>query len=472
MTTFDEDRTDEIRDMIREDMQREAEAENPANVHRGQARFAYRFASRYTGHFLHVAGIGWYSWDGTRFVPDQLGETIRAVLYELRVALSQSLDDRELRADVRKCESATGVAGVLSIAAALEQFAATVADLDADPYLLTVANGTLDLRTLELRPHSPSDAITKICRGAYTDAQSELWQSFLERVLPDEAVRGYVQRLVGLALLGAVRENVLTIFTGTGANGKTVIDRVIRWALGDYAITAEQDLFMHREGAHPTGELDLRGARWVSVSESDKDRRLAEAIMKRLTGGDRIRARKMRQDFVEFDPSHTATLITNHLPKVSGDDPAIWRRIRVVPFDVTIPLGEQDPELGERLELEADAILSWAIDGWRQYQERGLDEPAAVIAATDKYQSESDAIGRFISECCYVSPAVQSVTGQLFERWEKWRVVDGAEQMSLKAFGMALTNKGYECPRKTVNGKKWRKGIALAAVEDGGDDDD
>ncbi|MFY9337771.1 MAG: hypothetical protein WAO90_17460, partial [Mycobacterium sp.] len=113
-------------------MQREAEAENPANVHRGQARFAYRFASRYTGHFLHVAGIGWYSWDGTRFVPDQLGETIRAVLYELRVALSQSLDDRELRADVRKCESATGVAGVLSIAAALEQFAATVADLDAD----------------------------------------------------------------------------------------------------------------------------------------------------------------------------------------------------------------------------------------------------------------------------------------------------------------------------------------------------
>ncbi len=469
MTTFDNDRTDEYREWIEQDEQ----DPRPADVHRGQARIAYRLANRYRGQMLHVAGIGWHDWDGSRFVPDERGRAIRNVLSELRIALSASLDDKELRSDVRKCESATGVSGVLSIAAALEQFAATVADLDADPFLLNVANGTLDLRTLQLRSHSPSDAITKICRGAYAaDARSELWETFLGRVLPDESVRSYVQRLVGLGLLGTVRENVLTIFTGTGANGKSVIDRVIRWALGDYAITAEPDLFMHREGAHPTGELDLRGARWVSVSESDKDRRLAEATMKRLTGGDRIRARRMRQDFVEFDPSHTATLITNHLPRVSGDDPAIWRRIRVVPFDVTIPADEQDPELGERLELDADAILSWAIDGWRQYQERGLDEPAVVIAATDKYQSDSDAIARFISECCVISPAVQSVTGQLFDQWEKWRVIDGAEQMSLKAFGLALTSKGYPVPAQSVNGKKWRKGIALAATDAGGDDDD
>jgi putative DNA primase/helicase len=469
VTTFDNDRTDEYRQWIQQDEQ----DPQPADVHRGQARIAYRLANRYCGQMLHVSGIGWYQWDGSRFVLDERGRTIRNVLAELRLALSASLDDKELRSDVRKCESATGVSGVLSIAAALEQFAATADDLDADPFLLNVANGTLDLRTLQLRSHSPSDAITKICRGAYVaDARSELWETFLGRVLPDESVRSYVQRLVGLGLLGTVRENVLTIFTGTGANGKSVIDRVIRWALGDYAITAEPDLFMHREGAHPTGELDLRGARWVSVSESDKDRRLAEATMKRLTGGDRIRARRMRQDFVEFDPSHTATLITNHLPKVSGDDPAIWRRIRVVPFDVTIPADEQDPELGERLELDADAILSWAIDGWRHYQERGLDEPAVVIAATDNYQRDSDAISRFISECCHVSPAVKSITGQLFDAWEKWRLADGAEQMSLKAFGLALTHKGYALPAKTSNGKRWRHGIALSTVTDSGDDDE
>ncbi len=468
MTTFDDDRAAEYQEWIGQDT---AEPQ-PADVHRGQARIAYRLANRYGGKMLHVAGIGWHAWDGTRFVADDRGEAIRNVLGELRSALAESLDDKDLRSDVRKCESASGVIGVLSIAAALDPFAATVDDLDADPYLLNVANGTLDLRTGELHPHAPSERITKITKGAHTEARSEVWEGFLERILPDEAVRGYVQRLVGVGLLGAVREHVLTIFTGTGANGKSVIDKALRYALGDYAIAAEPDLFMAREGAHPTGEMDLLGARWVAVSESDKDRRLAEATMKRLTGGDSIRARKMRQDFIEFTPSHTPILITNHLPKVRGDDPAIWRRIRVVPFDVTIPAAEQDPELSERLELDADAILSWAVQGWQDYSERGLDEPAAVRAATDEYQRDSDALSRFISECCVISPAVKSITGQLFEEWEKWRVADGAEQISLKAFGLALTNKGYPLPAKTANGKRWRHGIALSGVTDSGDNDE
>ena len=469
MTTFDDDeRADELREWIAQDEQEPT----PADIHRGQARIAYRLANRYRGRMLHVTGIGWHAWDGTRFVPDERGETTRNVLTELRCALAESLDDKDLRADVRKCESASGVSGVLSIAAALEPFAATVPDLDADPYLLNAANGTLDLRTGELRSHSPSDAITKICRGAHTDSRSQLWESFLERVLPDESVRGYLQRLIGLSLLGAVRENVLTFLTGTGANGKTVFDTAIRHALGDYAIVGERDLFMARESAHPTGELDLRGVRLVVVSESDKGRRLAEANMKRLSGGDTIRARRMRQDFVEFTPSHTAVLITNFLPLVSGDDPAIWRRIRVVPFAVTIPDDEQDPELGERLELDADAILSWAIQGWKDYCERGLDEPAAVIAATDRYQHDSDAVARFIAECCVVAPAVKATTGQLFDAWEKWRITDGADQMSLKAFGNAITMKGYPAPVKSVNGKKFREGIAVSTVGDGGDGDE
>lgn len=324
----------------------------PTQVHRGQARIAYRLAERYQDKLLHVAGIGWHSWDGRRWAADDRGEAKRAVLAELRQALSDSLNDKELRADVRKCESASGVAGVLDLAAALVPFAATVADLDSDPHLLNVANGTLDLHTLKLRPHAPADRITKICRGAYqSDTESPLWQAFLTRVLPDEGVRGFVQRLAGVGLLGTVREHVLAILIGVGANGKSVFDKAIRYALGDYACTAEPDLFMHRENAHPTGEMDLRGVRWVAVSESEKDRRLAESTIKRLTGGDTIRARKMRQDFVEFTPSHTPLLITNHLPRVPGDDTAIWRRIRVVPFEVVIPADEQDREL--------DARCSW-----------------------------------------------------------------------------------------------------------------
>ena len=438
----------------------------------GQLKMANGLAHIYNNRLLYVHGIGWHTWDNTRWIYDDTGAANRAVYDILKQALLKSIDPslsdadrKKWRRDAEKCESATGVRGVLELSAALTPFAATVRGLDPDPHLLNCANGTLDLHTLTLRPHSPTDRITKVCRGAYTESQSPLWESFLERVLPDESVRGYIQRLVGLSLLGAVRENILTIFTGTGANGKSVIDRVIRWALGDYAITAEPDLFMHREGAHPTGELDLLGARWVSVAESEKDRRLAEATMKRLTGGDRIRARKMRQDFVEFDPSHVAILITNHLPKVSGDDPAIWRRIRVVPFDVTIPSDEQDPELGERLELEADAILSWAIQGWRDYQERGLAEPPAVLEATDRYQRASDAIARFISDRCHIAPAVKSTTTPLFEAFEKWRTADGAEPLSEKAFGHALDAKGYPASRPS-NGKRWRNGIALQTEPD------
>lgn len=437
-----------------------------AAEHRGQARVAYRLADRYAGHLLHVAGVGWHHWDGTRWRYDDTGAAQRAVLDELRRALRESLDDKELRADVRKCESSAGVAGVLYLAAALEPFTARVADLDADPYLLNCANGTLDLRTLELRAHRPSDRITKICRAAYDpDAQSELWGRFLARVLPDPDVCGFVQRLVGVGLLGEVREHVLPILTGVGANGKSVLDKAIRYVLGDYALAAEPELFMHREGAHPTGEMDLRGVRWAVVSETDRGRRLAEATMKRLTGGDTIRARRMRQDFVEFNPSHTALLISNHLPKVSGDDPAVWRRLRVVPFGVVIPEAERDPELDSRLQLEADGILAWAVAGHRAYLDSGLAEPASVRAATDSYQADSDAVRRFITEVCVTtSPALKATTGQLHDAYEKWRAIDGAEPLSLKAFGAALDRHGYPAGPPS-NGKRWRTGIAVQATD-------
>lgn len=422
---------------------------------------AYRLAERYSGQLLHVTGLGWHFWDGTRWAFDDRGAAKRAVLAELRQALAESLDDKELRTDVRKCESAAGVGGVLDLAAALTPFAAAVRDLDNDAHLLNVANGTLDLRTQELRPHQPGDRITKVCRGAYhPDAESTGWTEFLARVLPDERVRRFLQRLAGVGLVGEVREHVLPILTGVGANGKSVLDKAIRHALGDYACTAEPDLFMRRDGAHPTGEMDLRGARWVVVSESDKDRRLAEANMKRLTGGDTIRARRMRQDFVEFTPSHTALLITNHLPKVSGDDAAVWRRLRVVPFEVVIPEHEQDAELDARLQLEADGILAWAVAGYRDYIERGgLDEPESVRAATDEYQRNSDAIGRFISERCLLSNAAKVSAPELFSAWEQWRAIDGAPQISMRAFGQALDNRNFVT--KDSNGKRWRLGIAV-----------
>src|SRR5665648_1016371 len=179
--------------------------EDPAAAHRGQARMAYRLAEAYADRLLYVYGTGWLYWDGARWCEDDRGRATRAALDTLRTALADSLTDHDLRADVRKCETAAGVAGVLDLASALEPFAATVADLDADPYLLNCANGTLDLHTLTLRSHDPRDRITKVTGAAYQpEAQGPTWAAFLARVLPDEDVREFLARYVGLGLAGRV----------------------------------------------------------------------------------------------------------------------------------------------------------------------------------------------------------------------------------------------------------------------------
>lgn len=437
--------------------------------HTGQVRGAYLLARDYKHRLLFVYGIGWHYWDGTRWAYDDVGATKRAVLDTLDNAWTEARDDKQLQADIRKCESAAGVAGVLSIASALTEFAATVRNLDANPYLLNCANGTLDLHTGQLRAHNPADRITRMCRAAYQPAASgPTWTAFLEQVLPEREVRAFVQRLAGLALIGQVREHLLAILAGTGANGKSVFCAALLDTFGDYGSTAEPDLFMHRQGAHPTGEMDLMGRRLIVVSESERDRRLAEATMKRLTGGDTIRARRMRQDFVEFQPTHTAVLTTNHLPRVSGDDPAIWRRLRVVPFTVEIPPADRDPGLGDKLRLEREAVLAWAVTGLAAYQEGGLAEPAAVTAATTQYQRDSDAVARFIADRCTdtCTQTTRATTEQLHIAFERWRATDGAEPLSLRAFGLALDRAGH--PAKKDGNKRWRQGIGLLPELDRG----
>jgi len=375
---------------------------------------------------------------------------------------------------VHRCAGAAAIRGVLEIASSLPVFVAAADELDADQYLLNTASGTLDLRAMQVRPADPRDRITKVTRAAYRPGEAEpgQWELFLEQVLPDVEVRAFLQRVVGVALLGKVVEHVLPILTGTGGNGKGVCYGALLYALGDYAAAAEPDLFMAREGAHPTGQMDLLGRRLVVVSESDKSRQMAEATMKRLTGGDRIKARLMGKDFVEFEPSHTAFLVTNHLPKVSGDDDAIWRRVRVVPFVVVVPEEQQDSQLGERLELQADAVLAWAVEGFVAYDKAGrkLDEPGSVRVATDAYRTESDAMRRFLDECCFLNPNVRATTADLFGRWTTWAALDGAEAMSQKAFGQALDRRGLVAS-PAVHGKRWRHGIEPLAADDEDVDD-
>lgn len=432
--------------------------------HRGQARMAYRLAALYADRLMFVRGLGWHVWDGARWAVDEKDTATTAVLDVLRDALSESLDDRELRADVRKCETANGIAGVLSIASALPALRVGTDELDADPYLFNCENGTLDLRTRTLGPHDPADRITRVARGAYDpDAERGPWTAFLESVLPDIAERDYLQRVIGQSVFGAVREHLFPVLTGTGANGKGTAYGAIAHAMGDYATIIDPALLMTAERGHGGPEMmALFGARLVIGSETEEGKQLDAALMKRLTGGDQITARNLYQPPVTWEPSHQLVYVTNHLPMVKGNDPAVWRRVRVIPFDVVVPEDQRDPELPERLKLAADAVLTWAVTGWFAYEDMGgMGEPEAVQRATDNYQTDSDAVKRFVQDVCFTGPHFYAKARDLFHAWTAWAATDGAERLSEKAFGAELDRLGYA--RRVTKTGKVRDGIGLPA---------
>ncbi|MGG5753182.1 DNA primase family protein [Zafaria sp. Z1313] len=441
--------------------------------HRGQARMAYRLAAANASRLMFVRGIGWHVWDGTRWAVDERDTAKTAVLEVLRAALAESLDDRDLRTDVRRCESASGVNGVLELASSLPALRAATDDLDADPYLLNCANGTLDLRTRELREHDPADRITRVATGAYDPtAERRTWSEFLESVLPGTEERDYLQRVIGQSVYGAVREHLFPVLTGTGANGKGTAYGAITHAMGDYATIINPDLLMTSErGAGGPEQMALFGARLVIGSETEDGRHLDAALMKRLTGGDRLTARHLYQAPVSWEPSHQLVYVTNHLPQVKGNDPAVWRRIRIVPFDVVVPEDKRDPQLSERLKLAADAVLTWAVEGWFAYEDQGgMNEPDSVRRATDAYQTASDAVKRFTQDHCLTGPHFSARARDLFNAWTEWAIADGAEKLSEKAFGDELERLGFK--RKVTKTGKYREGIGLPAEasENGGGD--
>jgi poxvirus D5 protein-like len=439
----------------------------------GQLRMAYRLAAKYSGRILYVADLKrWHVWDGQRWAEDVTGrchEYVREVLHD---AFDEGMHDSELRQAVRACQSANAIDGILRLAESMQELVVTSEDLDADPYLVNTPNGTYDLRTNTVRPHDPADRLTKMTRGefapevVYGGDDVPLWHRFLEQVLPDEAVRRYFRAFVGMALCGAVREQLFTIATGTGANGKGVAYGSILNALGDYGHASDSELFMSgKPGANAASPalFDLMGRRFVVVSETEQDRPLATALMKQLTGGDPITARQLYSQPVTFKPTHTPLMITNHLPRVSGADSAAWRRIRVIPFDVTVPPEERDPELGAKLEAEADVIVTWALEGWADYQQNGMPDAAAVTAATGQYRRGSDTVARFLAERCVRTPAGRTPLSDLYREFQSWAVDDGADVLARRQFSEQLESHGFEKYRNKA-GMAFR-GVGLLVEE-------
>lgn len=452
----------------------------------------------------------WLAWDGRRWREDDTAQAVRwaketisslfewaceeiaRVQKECRALGPDDKEERkrlveelerfqELQKWCLKSEAGPRLGAMLELARSDRPVPVLPAQLDPNPWLLNCPNGTLDLAVGELRRHDRGHNITRLCPVAYDPAAPcPAWERFLASVFQgDTELIVFMQRLCGLILTGDVREHILLVLWGKGANGKSTLVNVLLELLGrDYAIKAPPDLLMARKGeSHPTERADLYGRRLVVCSETPQGRRLNEALVKDMTGGEPIRARRMREDFWEFEPTHKVFLCTNHKPAILGTDEGIWRRIRLVPFEVTFwdqadpgkrgardERLRQDKALPGKLRTELPGILAWCVRGCLDWQRDGLTLPQKVQAATNEYRAAEDAVGQFLDECCTVNLGFHCKASALFQRYSRWCETTGEKPSSQRAFGEALTERGFR--RRTSNGT-WYDGLDLKSDSDG-----
>ncbi|MEK9646029.1 MAG: phage/plasmid primase, P4 family, partial [Alphaproteobacteria bacterium] len=425
------------------------------------------------GHDLrHAPQLGhWLAWDGMRWAEDVTGEAHRRAKTVVDGMLTQmatlvdSDDRKKLFGHWMKSQSAPRLAAMVEVARTEPGVPVLVAELDADPWQLNTTAGVVDLRTGEVHPAERRALVTKLAPARPDPAAGcPTWLAFLEWAMQgDHELVGFIQRAVGYSLTGRVDEQVLFFLHGHGENGKSTFLNVLQAMLGDYAIAAEPDLLIASQGdKHSTGIADLVGRRVAVVQETEEGRRFAEATVKQLTGGDVVRARRMRKDFFEFRPTHKLWMAANHKPNVRGTDHAIWRRIRLIPFTASLAPGQKDERLLDKLLAELPAITAWALEGCLTWQRDGLRPPAVVIEATQEYRTEQDHVGRFIEDVCVLDAEQCVAARELRKAYEAWCEENGERPWSAKAMAPQLVERG--CERFKVgreNESTW-VGLALA----------
>ena len=412
----------------------------------------------------------WYVWDGARFGEDRAGaivarakETVRSIYIEAAAA-DDRLQRKALAKHAQSSEQASRIAAMISLARSEPGIPVTSTQLDRDPWVLNVRNGVIDLRSGELRPHDRMQLITKLSDVEYDNtATCPRFLAFLDQIMGgNSALITFLQRAIGYSLTGTTIERLIFILYGEGKNGKSTFLEAIRAMLGDYALrTPTETLLVKRDQGIPNDVARLRGARFVTASETEEGQRLAESKIKDLTGGDVISARFMRGEFFDFLPTFKLWLSTNHKPVIRGTDRAIWDRIRLVPFVVRIPTDEQDKHLRDKLIAEAPGILAWAVQGCLDWQRDGLTEPSEVRAATDSYRAEMDVIGAFIEDACLVDPDTSETAGILYSAYHKWCEANGERAFTQTMFGRRLTERGFDAVQLGRDRKRTWIGISL-----------
>ena len=415
---------------------------------------AERFLARHSRNLHYCTEFGkWFIWDGCRWEEDNIGTivqlgamTVRAILDEAATlgAKGKNSPRERLIHHARKSESDAKISAMLNLSRSWVGISAD--QLDADPWLLNCANGVLDLRSGELLVHRQDNLITKLIPYEYdSTAQCPQWLAFLNQIFEgNQHLIDYIQRAVGYALTGVIREQCLFFLHGSGANGKSTFLSVVQDIMGDYSRDTPSESLMVKKNEGISNDIArLKGARMVTAIETEIGRRIAESLVKRLTGGDTITARFMRCEFFQFRGTFKIFLAANHKPSIRGTDDAIWRRIKLIPFNVQIPDKDQDVDLAEKLKSEASGILAWMVAGCRLWQRTGLNEPAEVTEATAFYRDEVDYLGPFLSECCVADSKGIIPAGDLYRIYLQYCEFNKEKPLSQQKLGQIMSDRPH-----------------------------
>lgn len=418
----------------------------------------------------------WFIWDGKRWMEDKTQTITRMGMKQIRNIYKEAFEeeDEEKRKAIadhaRRSESKARLEAMISLA---QSFVPVLPDaMDQDEWLFNCENGVINLKTGELRPHDRELMMTKISNVFY-DAQAECptWKGFLNDIFRDEAgavkqdTIDFLQKAVGYSLTGSTREQVLFFLYGNGRNGKSTFMNVIKEILGDYGKQTNAETFTVKKSDRVNNDIAaLKGARLVAATESEENARLAESLIKQLTGGEPIQARFLHQEFFEYVPQFKLFFTTNHKPVIKGGDLGIWRRIRLVPFSVTIPDERLDKDLPEKLRNEMPGILRWMVEGCLKWQQEGLTVPDEVKEATDSYRDEMDTIGNFLKEYCIEHESAKIYSSELYRKYTEWCSDNGEYEITKTKFNRKLEERGFKKSRDTKG--IFFKGIGLSLIYD------
>ena len=428
------------------------------------------FYAGYGGDIRYCDALGgWFIWDGSRWQKDESFQIMRLAQSAVQDMHSKAkaANDKKLASHAARCEAESRLKAMVNLVRCEDSITVTPDTFDKDVYLLNCRNGTLDLRTGELRQHCKADYLTRRLELDYKpDAQCPQWLKFLDSIfLGDKEITGFMQKAVGYSLSGSMKEQCVFILYGVGMNGKSTFLKHIYRLLGEYAMNTPSTTLMEKYGESiPNDVARLKGARFVTSIESGKNRALAEAQIKQLTGDDPISARFLHREFFDFFATFKIFLATNHKPNISGTDKGIWRRIMTIPFEKVITPEERDAELDDKLAKEYEGILAWAVAGFQMWQKDGLGEAAKIAQATNDYREESDIIGNFITENCVLGEGQQVSASEILKAIQLWAKDGGMRSIKRTEFIDYMQKRGFRRDRIT-GGKTCWLGITLKGNE-------